>query len=228
MSPQDFAALATDMKRVAFGRDLVLAMPDEAPEHIYFPESGVASIVLDLPETGPTEVGLFGREGMSSTHILLGADTSSNKTFVQIAGASAIRIGAEALQAAVAKSQTLQILLLRYTQTMMIQIAHGAVANAHHRMEARLARWLLMCHDRVEGDELHLTHDFMAMMIAVQRTGVTITLHILEGGGSIRSKRGKVVILDRERLEELAGDAYGYPEAEYRRLICPFVSINLD
>jgi len=79
-----------------------------------------------------------------------------------------------------------------------------------------------MCHDRIDGDEIRLTHEFMSMMIAAQRTGVTVCLHILEGAGLIRSKRARVVILDRERLEDLAGDAYGAPEAEYRRLIGPF------
>jgi hypothetical protein len=105
---------------------------------------------------------------------------------------------------------------------MMVQSAACAVGNAHHQIEARLARWLLMCHDRVEGDEIHLTHEFMAMMIASQRSGVTITLHVLEGIGAIRSKRGRVIVRDRAKLEDLAGDAYGEPEGEYRRLIAPF------
>jgi len=89
------------------------------------------------------------------------------------------------------------------------------------RVEARLARWLLMCHDRIDGDEIALTHEFMGMMISADRSGVTVTLHILEGAGMIRSKRGRVIIRDRDKLEELAGDSYGVPEAEYRHLIGP-------
>ena len=91
--------------------------------------------------------------------------------------------------------------------------------SATQRVEARLARWLLMCHDRIDGDEIALTYEFMGMMIAAERSSVTITLHILEGTGMIRSKRGRVIILDRDKLEELAGDGYGLPEAEYRHLI---------
>ena len=79
-----------------------------------------------------------------------------------------------------------------------------------------------MCHDRVDGDEIALTHEFMGMMISAERSGVTLTLHILEGAGMIRSERGRVIIRDRDTLEELAGDGYGMPEAEYRRLIGPF------
>nr|WP_274602218.1 helix-turn-helix domain-containing protein [Sphingomonas sp. CFBP 8760] len=93
--------------------------------------------------------------------------------------------------------------------------------NATHRVEARLARWLLMCHDRIDGDEIALTHEFMSMMIGAERSKVTITLHVLEGTGLIRAERGRIVIRDRDKLEELAGDGYGIPEAEYRRLIGP-------
>ena len=135
---------------------------------------------------------------------------------------SSLRIELKQLQAAMGHSPTLLAVLLKYVQASMVQLAHTAVTNAHHRMEARLSRWLLMCHDRVEGDEVQLTHRFMSMMITAQRSSVTITLHILEGTGAIRSTRGLVTILNRERLEDIAGDAYGSPEAEYRRLIAPF------
>lgn len=112
-------------------------------------------------------------------------------------------------------------MLLRYVQTVIVQTAQSMAANATQRIEVRLARWLLMCHDRVNGDEIALTHEFMGMMISAQRSGVTITLHILEGAGMIRSKRNLVVIRDRDKLEELAGDSYGLAEAEYRHLIGP-------
>ncbi|RYF07179.1 MAG: helix-turn-helix domain-containing protein, partial [Oxalobacteraceae bacterium] len=90
------------------------------------------------------------------------------------------------------------------------------------------ARWLLMCHDRVDGDEIALTHDFIGMMIAAERSGVTVSLHILEGAGMIYSKRGRVIIRDRETLEELAADSYGVPEAEYRHLIGPLGRSHAD
>ena len=95
------------------------------------------------------------------------------------------------------------------------------MSNAHHPVEARLARWLLMCHDRTDGHDLNLTHEFMGMMIGARRSGVPVTLHALEAAGMIRSTRSKVTIIDRALLEDIAGEAYGLPEAEYRRLVGP-------
>ena len=138
---------------------------------------------------------------------------------MQVDHTTALRIDKAPYLAAIGQSESLRTLLLRYVQTAIIQSAQSTATNATHRVESRLARWLLMCHDRINGDEIALTHQFMGMMISADRSGVTVTLHILEGAGMIRSKRGRVIILDREKLEELAGDSYGVPEAEYRRLI---------
>lgn len=222
MEPGDFALLRPHLTRHDLKHGRVLIEPNEPIEHVWFPEGGVASIMAEMADTGPTEVGIFGREGMSGVSAMLGSDTSPEKTFIQIDGATGIRIRLAELRAAMDQSGLLRALLMRYVQTIIVQIAHGAVSNAHHSMEARLARWLLMCRDRVDSDEIRLTHEFMAMMVGVQRSGATVTLHILEGHGAIRSKRGLAIILDRDKLEELAGDAYGAPEAEYRRLIGVF------
>lgn len=222
MSAPDLALLKPGLTRVPLAERQVLVTAGRPIEHVYFPESGIASVVSNLPEQGPTEVGIFGRDGFSGTAVLLGADRSPHDTFIQVGGDSAMRIETDRLRAAVEQSSTLRAVLLRYIQCFLVQTAHSAVSNAHHRMEARLARWLLMCHDRLDSDEFAITHEFMAMMIAAQRSGVTITLHFLEGAGMIRSRRGRVIILDRDKLEDIAGDAYGRPEAEYRRLIGPF------
>jgi CRP-like cAMP-binding protein len=102
---------------------------------------------------------------------------------------------------------------------MTIQISQTAYANASMNVEARLARWVLMTHDRTDGFELSLTHDFLAMMLGIRRPGVTTAIHVLEGTGMIRAERGRIIVLNREKLEELADDAYGMAEAEYERLI---------
>ena len=141
---------------------------------------------------------------------------------MQIDGSTALRIPIADMLAAMDQSKTLRASVLLYVHTLMLQMAYNVLSNARHPLEARLARWLLMCHDRSDSDELTITHEFMAVMIGAQRTGVTVTLHVLEGGGSIRSKRGRVIILNRERLAELAGSSYGIPEAEYTRLIADF------
>jgi CRP-like cAMP-binding protein len=221
MEPDDLGLLSSHLTPVKLSPRQSLCVADQPIEHVYFLEDGIASIVSNLPETGPTEIGIFGREGMSGTAILLGSDRSPHETYMQVDGTSALRIETERLRTAAGQSRSLQSLLLRFVQSQLVQTSHSAVSNAHHRIEARLARWLLMCHDRIDGDDIAITHEFMSMMIAAQRTGVTITLHMLEGAGMIRSKRGRVTIIDRERLEDLAGDAYGKPEAEYRRLIGP-------
>lgn len=200
----------------------MLARPNERIEHVYFLESGFVSTVAITAGDGRTEVGITGREGMIGIPVLLGADRTPHETFVQAGRSMALRIGVDDFEDLVAQSSTMRGLFLRYVQAFLVQSAHSTVSNAHHRIEARLARWLLMCHDRSETDEIRLTHEFMSMMIAAQRTGVTLCLHVLEGAGMIRSKRGRVSILNRDRLEDLAGDAYGAPEAEYSRLIGPW------
>lgn len=154
--------------------------------------------------------------------LLLGTDRSPYETFIQVDGHPCLRMEAAHFTAALDRSNTLRTLFGRFVHVFTVQAGQSASSNAHQRIEARLARWLLMCHDRVEGDEIELTHRFIAMMIAAERSGVTVSLHILEGNGLIRSRRGRVLIVDRDKLEELAAASYGVPEAEYRRLIGPF------
>lgn len=222
MSAEDRALLAPYLERVDLPRRQVLVAANRPVDHVYFPEGGVVSIVAEMRESGPVEAGVFGREGVSATFLLLGTDRCPHDSFVQVEGGTALRLPTERYLAAIGASETLRTVLLRYVQTVLVQTAQSMATNALYRMEARLARWLLMCHDRVEGDEIALTHEFMGMMIAAQRSGVTITLHTLEGAGMIRAERGRVFIRDRAKLEEVAGDAYGMPEAEYRRRIAPF------
>jgi CRP-like cAMP-binding protein len=222
LSPDDLALLKPFLTRQKMDRELVLVHADQPIKHVWFPEGGVGSVVAHKIDSGPTEVGIFGREGFAGTPLLLGADTSPHRIFIQVNGATGLRMDASHFVAAIGQSAALRTTLLRYVQTFIIQTADSAISNAHQRIEARLARWLLMCHDRSDSDEIALTHEFMAMMIAAERSGVTVSLHVLEGAGMIRSTRGRVLILDRQKLEELAGEGYGRPEAEYRKLIGPF------
>jgi hypothetical protein len=168
---------------------------------------------------GHVEVGLAGWEGLSgAVPVLLGNDRIPHDNFMQVAG-HGLRIGTEALCAAVEESPSLRTLLLRYVQTEFVQARQTAYVNATYTTELRLARWLLMCHDRVDGDDLPVKHEFLAVMLGVQRTGVTLALQVLEGAGRIRGRRGRITVTNRELLEQLAGDSYGAAEAEYARLI---------
>jgi CRP-like cAMP-binding protein len=182
-------------------------------EHVYFPEQGIASILANTSE-GRIEVGMIGREGMVGVPVVLGLDRSPHAFLIQAAG-EAQRISANDLRQVIARSPSLNARLLRYVHAMMIQTAQTAYANASFNIEARLARWILMTHDRVESDDLPLTHDFLSMMLGVRRPGVTVAVQTLEASGLIRASRGRITVLDRPKLEEVADDAYGLSEAEY-------------
>ena len=222
LSADDFALLQPYLSRLNLPVRTPLYDPNTPIHHVYFPEGGVASIVAEQEEGDKVEVGLFGYEGMSGTPIILGAGQSPQASMIQVNGAPAIRMEAGDFTAACDRSSSLRLLLLRFVQAMNVQAASTAAANAHYALPERLARWLLMCHDRVDSDHLELTHEFMSMMLAVRRSSVTVTLHTLEATHAIRATRGVITILDRARLEEMAAESYGGPEAEYRRLVGPF------
>lgn len=186
----------------------------EPIDHIYFPESGLLSVVAPGPNGRKAEVGLIGFEGMSGAVALLGLDRSPLDTFVQRPGV-ALRIRRQDLERAIGEDAYLKETLLKFMHVMNVQTAYTAFANAHGKLEERLARWLVMYHDRIDGDELPLVHEFLAIMLAVRRPGVTEALHVLEGKGLIKATRGKVTILDRNGLIGGAGGYYGQPEAEY-------------
>lgn len=221
LDAQDRALLAPLLTRCDLAKDMMLHLTGKPIARCYFVEAGIASSVA-VNGGSRTEVGLVGYDGVTGANAILGDDLSPFDTFIQVDGGTALWIGTQDLHRAMAASTSLQTLLLGYTNTFMLQLAFGLVACAQHLMEARLARWLLMCHDRVDGDTIPLTHEFMALMIAAQRSGVTMTLHSLEGAGMIRSTRGLVTIRDREKMLDLAGDSYGKPEERYRALIAPF------
>jgi CRP-like cAMP-binding protein len=220
LQPDDFELLQPHLAPVALIRGDVLIKPSETIQYVYFIEGGITSIVANTADGRRIEVGLCGRDGMAGVPVLLGADSTPHETFMQVGG-SALRIGVEALRGAITRSHTLHGLLLRYVHAFTIQTGQTALSNGSYRTEERLARWLLMCHDRLDGDDLPLTHEFIAIMLAVRRPGVTQAIQALEGKRIIRGGRGRVTVLNRIELERTAGTSYGVPEAEYRRLIGP-------
>ena len=177
-------------------------------------------MIASLQERSRVEIGLFGRDGLVGTVLALGSNRVPHQTFMQVSG-TGLRIEAEVLTRAIESSASLRLLLLRYTQTFLIQTAQTALANASAPAEERLARWLAMYHDRQDGDDLSVTHEFLSMMLGVRRPTVTVALQMLEGAGLVRAQRGRVRVLDRRGLILAAGPAYGPAEAEYERLIGP-------
>lgn len=213
-----FDALLPNMEAVALPTKLKVVLPDTATSHVCFIESGLASIVATNTDDEDIEVGHIGREGMAGGHVLLKTDRTPSKTFMQVAG-TGIRIPVEALNTMTMNHPEANNLLLRYVHYAGLQLAHSALANARYKMHERLARWLLMCHDRVNDDNLPLTHEFLSLMLGVRRSGVTNELHIIEGMRVIRATRGNIHVLNRQGLEEIARGSYGIPEREYARLI---------
>ena len=187
-------------------------------EHAYFLDRGFASVVADGASDRGVEVGLIGREGVTGLAVIMGSDRSPHDTFMQGAGAGQ-RIGAANLLAAIGKSATLQKTLLQWCHTFMIQTGQTALTNARSKIEERLARWLLMAHDRQDSDQLDLTHEFIATMLGVRRAGVTVALRLLEKRGLIDAKRAGIFIIDRDGLKEVSNGAYGIAEGEYRRIL---------
>jgi hypothetical protein len=167
---------------------------------------------------GSVQVGLIGCEGMSGTAVVLGGDQSPHSTYVQVAG-QAQQITADDLRKAVTASDSLRSVLLKFVQVFMVQTAHTAIANARDHIDRRLARWILMAHDRTRDNNLPLTHEFLALMLAVRRVGVTEALQNLKRKKLIDTGRNHIVLRNRKGLERVAGTAYGTPEKEYRRLI---------
>lgn len=189
-------------------------------EWVIFPDSGIVSVVSNGSGERQLEVGLFGREGMGPAALVLGGDRSPFLMYVQVPG-HGHRMKAQDLTRAMAEFPEFRENLLRFTQAFMAQVAQTASSNGCCTIEQRLARWLLLVHDRSDGDEVVLTHEFLSIMLGVRRTGVTLAIHVLEGERMICARRGSITILDRDRLAELAGPSYGLAEAEYERLIGP-------
>lgn len=218
--PDDLALLQPHLEWVRLEKGDVLIRSGEPTYHAHFMASGLSSIIASSSDGNAVEVGLAGRDGMIGLSLLLDSDRTPHRIFMQVEG-DAFRIGADALRDALDASPTLRRVMLRYVHAFQVQTAYTALSNAVHALEERLARWLLMSHDRQDGDTIPLTHEFMALMLGVRRPSVTIALHSLEGLGFIKATRGLVTIRNRSDLEEFAGSAYGTPEAEYERLIGP-------
>lgn len=213
----DLALLQPSLTRVDLPLRKKLEAPGKRINYVYFIDSGFASIVADGSARNKIEVGMIGREGMTGLAVVLGSDRTPHETYPQNAGEGS-RIGAAKLRSAIEQSRSLQNSLLRYAHAFFVQATYTAMANGRSKLEDRLARWLLMAHDRLDVDELKITHEFLAIMLGVRRPGVTVALNLLERNGLIKSHRGVTTIVDRKGLRRASNGAYGVPEAEFDQL----------
>lgn len=218
LAPEDLARLCPHLQPVALILGEVLGKPGRRITHALFPEAGMVSLIAVSPSGQQRiEVGVIGREGLVGSPVVLGTDVCLHETLAQ-ADLHGVQVPADALRRAMADSPALHRVLLRYVQALSTQTAHTALANAAHRLDQRLARWLLMAHDRLGGDELLVTQPMLSRMLGANRPGVTEAVRALKDAGLIGHTRGRVTVLDRAGLEGAAGGSYGAPETEYARL----------
>lgn len=218
LAAEDLASIEPYLVHIDLPLRTVLVHANKPTDEAYFIEEGLASVIARMPGGRDLEVGVAGREGMVGTHLVLGDPLSPFSVVMQLAG-SGWQISAAHLMDAMSRSRALEQRLLRYVHAMAIQAGSTALANGRSTLQERLARWLLMCHDRSPDDTIPLTHEYLSIMLGVRRPGVTVALHVLEGEHYIRSERGHVVVLDRGGLIQATNGCYGMAEAEHERLL---------
>jgi CRP-like cAMP-binding protein len=217
LSPEDRDRLSSRLEGVALPLGMVIYEADAPLTHVYFPLSGVVSMVSSMRD-GTVEVGTIGREGMTGIPIVLHCDTMPTRAFVQVAG-DAMRISTAELRRAIGEMPALARVLSRYALALFNQAAQSAACNRLHSLEERCARWLLMTHDRVGGDVLPLKQTFLAEMLGVHRPAVTIAAGTLQRAGMISYTRGKVRIVDRAALERAACECYRITRRNLEQLL---------
>jgi CRP-like cAMP-binding protein len=216
----DLARLWPRLERVELGLREIIQVPDEPITAVYFPESGFVSMMALLVDGNSAEVGIVGFEGMLGLPLLLGSDRSPTEAMVQAPG-TFLRLGADAFGEERDRSGPLRALLLRYALAFQAQVTQTAACNGHHALDQRLARWLLIAHDRAHGDEFPMTQEFLAIMLCVHRPGVTIAARLFQQAGLIRYGNGQITITDRAGLEAAACECHGVVAREFQRLLGP-------
>ena len=176
----DFEIVAPYLEELTLDRDYVLILPNIPIEHVYFVEKGMVSVVAEKADGRSIEVGVYGRDGMSGTPLLLGSSQTPHHHYMQIGGCG-FRMELSDFQRVIKQSPALHLVLLRFVHVFMTQTAQTALVNGSSIIEERLARWVLMCRDRLDSNEFPITHDFLSMMLGVRRSSVTDAIHLLEG-----------------------------------------------
>jgi CRP-like cAMP-binding protein len=187
-------------------------------EFVYFIETGVGSLVNTMANGDASEVGTIGNEGVVGLPLVLGDDRAPTSVYVQVPGAG-LRMKATLFNKELVRSASMRTVMLHYAHAFFNQVAQSAACNQFHSLEQRCCRWLLMTHDRMHSDEFLLTQEFLAMMLGVQRTGVTVAASALQRAGLIRYKRGNVTIIDRRGLMRRSCECYGVSKREFDRLL---------
>ncbi len=216
---------AADYERISAHLELVplklgdaLYEPGMALQHVYFPTTAIVSLLYVMEDGSPAEIAIVGNEGILGIALFMGGETTPSRAVVQSAG-HGYRLRARYLKEEVERFGPFLRLLLRYTQALITQMAQTAVCNRHHSVDQQLCRWLLLSLDRLTSNELTMTQELIANMLGVRREGVTEAAGKLQLAGLIQYRRGKITVLDRERLEARACECYEVVRKEFDRLL---------
>jgi len=218
LSFKDYRRLQPHLRRVPLGYRQSLYRARQRLGYVYFIETGVGSLVNTMASGQGAEVGTIGNEGMVGLPLLLGGDRGPTSVYVQVPG-TGLRMTAARFSAELARSASMRTVMLRYAHALFNQVAQSAACNHFHTLQQRCCRWMLMTHDRMQSDQFLLTQEFLAMMLGVQRTGVSAAAGALQRAGLIRYSRGIVTILDRRGLRQRACECYGVSKREFDRLL---------
>lgn len=218
LPPKDYQRLRPHLHRIPLEYRQSLYCANKPIEFIYFIETGVGSLVNTMENGDAAEVGTIGNEGVVGLPLLLGDDRAPMSVYIQVPGAG-LRMKATLFNKELARSASIRTVMLRYAHAFFNQVAQSAACNQFHSIEKRCCRWMLMTHDRMYSDEFLLTQEFLAMMLGVQRTGVTAAAGALQRAGLIRYSRGNVTIIDRRGLQRRSCECYGVSKREFDRLL---------
>lgn len=214
----EYERLLPYLESVSLPLKQIIYAPNEPIEYVYFPNSGIISLVNLTEDGGTVEAATVGNEGMVGIPVLLGADRMVGQAITQIVG-DAVRMKVDVFRREVTSATPLYNLLLRYTQALINFISQSVACNRLHSVEERCCRWLLLCQDRVESDEFALTQEFLSQMLGVRRASVSVVAAILQKAGLIRYSRGRMQICDRLGLEGTSCECYRIVKQEFDRLL---------
>jgi len=215
---RDYQRLRPHLERIPLEYRKSLYRAREPIGFVYFIETGVGSLVNTMANGQAAEVGTIGNEGVVGLPLVFGDDRAPTSVYVQVPGIG-LRMKAAQFEKELARSASMRAVMLRYAHAFFNQVAQSAACNHFHSIGQRSCRWLMMTYDRMQSDEFLLTQEFLAMMLGVQRTGVTGAAAVLQRAGLIRYKRGHVTILDRRALIKRSCECYGISKREFDRLL---------
>ncbi len=218
LPPADLERVQPHLKLIPLDLGQVLYEPDIRLRYLYFPTNSIVSLLYVMADGASAEIAVVGNEGVIGVSLFMGGETTPSRAVVQSAG-HAYRLPGELLKEEFTRGGVMQHLLLRYTQSLLTQMAQTAVCNRHHSLDQQLCRWLLLSLDRLQSNELVMTQELIANMLGVRREGVTEAAGNLQKAGLIRYSRGRITVLDRPSLEARTCECYAVVKREYDRLL---------